>query len=339
MFKGLTLLLGIVLCIPVYCQTDCPQNLIQAQKLYEEGKIQEAIELIKPCADNGSAKDQWQANRLLAMCYLVNSQMEEARSAAVDMLKLNPTYTTNRLYDPAEFTKLLETITVIPKFSLGMTVSGGTNLTFAEVDRSFVLGNYIKSYEAISGIQIGSCFGFYIRPNLQLTAIANISNKRYSISYDPDDWRMNISEKLSYISLALSQEYIFRSTERLRPFVALGPNLSYLLYDRMTFNSERLNVEGEQYSLTKINVLNERNRWNYGILSSAGLYYKRKTGIWNMRLDYLYSLNQINKTDNRYSRLEQMYNFLYVDDDIKLHTMSLSFGYALFINYRVYDKN
>ena len=107
----------------------------------------------------------------------------------------------------------------------------------------------------------------------------------------------------------------------------------------MTFNSEQLGAEKEKYSLANINVLNDRNRWNYGLLFSAGLYYKMKKGIWNIRLDYLHSLTQINLSDARYSRIEQMYNFLYVDDDIKLHSVNLSVGYSLFINYRVYDEN
>jgi hypothetical protein len=76
-----------------------------------------------------------QAYRLLAMAYLVNNDKENAQDAVAKMLNLNPTYRPSKLKDPVELIKLISGITVIPKFTLSLAVSAGTNTSLSMLEK------------------------------------------------------------------------------------------------------------------------------------------------------------------------------------------------------------
>jgi hypothetical protein len=57
-----------------------------------------------------------------------------------------------------------------------------------------------------------------------------------------------------------------------------------------------------------------------------------------LQANYYHSLKQINDPDKRYSSPEQLYNFYYLDDDIKLHNLAITIGASYYLNYRVYKK-
>ena len=81
-----------------YGQTssNCSEILVNANKLYEQGLLSEAIDLALPCSqETAPVSDRWKAHRLLAMLYLASSNNDLAKKSAEEMLELNPTYQTS----------------------------------------------------------------------------------------------------------------------------------------------------------------------------------------------------------------------------------------------------
>lgn len=322
--------------LQVAAQQDCAELLSRANGMYEAGQIAEVINLVSSCAQSGSEKDRWQAYRLLSLAHLANSQRMEARTAAIGMLEINPSYRSTRLNDPVEFSNLLQSINVIPRFALGLAVSAGTNRSFLQIPASYVLGDYSKKYSARSGYQLGSSLSYYLSPVWMLSYSALLTTKGYTMDFEPAGWTSRETEQLTYLESPFSVRYILNPNSRLRPFAQAGLFGGYLLGDYVQLRAESAIYENRILELEKADVLNRRNRFNWGFMAGLGAFYKLNEGQICVQLNYFQSMRQINKPEERYSNIDQMYNYFLVDDDMYIHNLSVSVGYDMILNYRVF---
>lgn len=314
----------------------CLENLFKANKLLETGNTEACLALVIPCSQNSEDESvRWQAYRLKAICYIIKGYSDSAKAAAENMLDINPSYTPNLLKDPKEFINLVQSVVVIPKFTLGIAAAAGTNTTFPSISKGYVVADYNKTYNTLSGLQFGTNLGFYINPNWVMELGLYSTTKKYEISYDFSNWKVTVKEKLNYLDAPLSVKYIVNPKSKLRLFAQGGIFSGYLLYGYNDFSST-FTPQEKEYSLTKLDIVDRRNRWNFGLLGGIGAYYKLKKGHVNVQANYYRSLNQINKPEKRYDYLEQQYTYYYVDDDITLHNLTLSLGGTYYLNYKVY---
>jgi hypothetical protein len=315
---------------------NCLENLYTASKLLDGGNTDGCLSYAVPCSYKSNDESvRWQAYRLMSIAYLLKGNTDSARVAAENMLDINPTYKPNLLKDPKEFISLLNRIVVIPKFTLGLAFSAGANFTSASISKSYVLSDYLKTYRSLGGRQFGTEIGFSLNPNLLITLGILATQKRYGITYEFTNWKVEISEKLTYLDGLLTAKYIFLPKNRLRPFVQGGFLGGYLLYDQNDFTSTYTPTE-QSFKLTKLNAIDRRNRPNIGICGGAGAYYKINQGHISLTINYFHSFSQINDPEKRYNYPEQIYTYFYVDDDIILHNMAVSLGYTYYLNYKVY---
>ncbi|MCB9245442.1 MAG: PorT family protein [Flavobacteriales bacterium] len=334
----LWILLFLMPSLAIQAQISCSEKLIQALALYDKGQLDEAIALASSCTEAENTNDRWQAHRLLCLSYLASNKLSEARNSAEAMLNINPAYRPNALKDPVDLIRLLSTITVIPRFSLGLSVSAGSNLSLLSVPQSYVLGNYSKNYDQRNGLQIGTSLGFHLAPAWMLSAKIVASTHFFDVQFAPENWEMYIRERLTYVDLPLAARYIVNPTDRVRFFAEAGPYASYLLYANNDMRAESTGNIDHRFELNRVDVRDRRNPWNWGLNTGLGVYYKLASGQASFQTNYFHSLKQINKEGTRYSYGDQMYTYLYVDDDIYLNNLSFSFGYDLFLDYRVYHK-
>lgn len=108
------LLIGIVLSVPLMLrsQTGCGQMTLEGgQEYYETGRFEELISLIEPCLKSGfSDEEKKQAYRLLALSYMAKDDPVTSRSMIEEILRLDPFYTPNVLFDPPRYVQIVETI-------------------------------------------------------------------------------------------------------------------------------------------------------------------------------------------------------------------------------------
>ncbi len=83
------------------------ESLVEATKLYENGRFSDITASLKPCISRGfNDKQKVQAYRLLAMAYLATDSLNKAGEAAGFLLQINPDYE-GTVFDPPRFTSLL----------------------------------------------------------------------------------------------------------------------------------------------------------------------------------------------------------------------------------------
>lgn len=309
--------------------------LIKANKAYESGNLTEAADLAKSCSfKKALISDRWKAHRLLAMVYLASNETDLAREAAENMLELNPTYKPSYLKDPAELVKLLKNITVIPKFSLGLALSVGTNTTIPVIDKSYIVSDYRKTYNAHNSFQIGASIGYTINRHLSTELGLQATRKAYGISYEMANYKVEVEEKLTYIEMPLVLKYHIMPTHRINYFVHGGVFGGYLISGFNNFQSTYLPTN-EQFEFVNVSTTPRRKRLNGGIVLGGGVSYKVKDGQLFAYVNYFHSFTGIVQPDTRYRYNELVYDYYYIDDDITLNQFSFGIGYSFYLNYKV----
>jgi len=316
---------------------NCLENLYSANKLLDIGKTEECIALVTPCCNAANDESvRWQAYRLMSIAHLLKGNSDSSKIYAENMLDINPTYKPNLLKDPKDFIKQLNSIVVIPKFTLGLAFSLGTNSTFASIPKGYVVSDYNKTYTTTkNSFQFGTNIGLYLNPKLALDIGLLATGKKYNIDYSFSNWNVNVKERLTYIDIPLTAKYIFNPKDKIRAFVQGGVFGGYLIYSSNDFESNYVPSE-QKYQLTKLNSLDRRNRLNVGVTGGIGAFYKIKSGHVSLQANYYRSFSNITNSNTRYSYPDQIYTYYYIDDDIILHNLAISAGYIHNLNYKVY---
>lgn len=331
------ILLIMFLATQLQAQESCTEKLYHANNLYEKGQIAEAIEIAKTCATSvNSATEQWQAYRLLAMAYLVNNQQKDARKSAEKMLELNPTYKPSTLKDPAELISLLESVKIIPKFSMGLAATVGGINTKPIVTGTYNGANYKKNYSSKNSWQLGLMMGYNINEIISLHTGLLATSKSFSIKYKVENFDFEVNERLTYLDVPLFARFSTFPVKKFQFFADAGAYAGRLASAQsdFTFNNS---ASSEIKSIKNLNAMDRRNKWEYGFLMGGGALYK--IGQVNVTLDIRYFLsaysNNITNTDNRYKNDNLFYNYYYIDDDLRLNTLAVSLSLIYNVNYKV----
>lgn len=333
--KIFQLLICLLLAGIVHAQETCTEKLYHANLLYEKGQLKEAIEIAKSCADGNTTKNEkWLAYRLLSMVYLAGNQSYDARKAAEKMLELNPTYKPSSIKDPVELVRLIKSIKVIPRFSIGLAGTVGSNFTFVQITGTYNGADYQKKYTAQSSWQLGVITGYHINELISLHSGLTASSRAYNIDYSVPGWDISISENLSYLGVPLFARFNSQYWKKIRAFADAGAYAGRLL--RATSDFSRTNtITNTTESTIGLSSENRRANWEYGMFYGAGVMYK--LGSLNLAVDVRYYLSYANitKTTNRYQHDNLFHNYYFFDDDLRLDNLAISFSLIYDVNYKV----
>lgn len=311
--------------------------LFDANKLYEQGQFSSALDLSISCTNkNVPESERWKAQRLLAMIYIADNKPDMARKSAEEMLELNPTYKPSQLNDPAQLIKLIKSVVVIPKLSLGMALSIGTNSTFPEITKQYVLADYNKTYTSQNSFQFGVSVGYNFNSKMSVDAGVYSSQNAYLINYEFANWKVAVANKLTYLNVPILLNYTFFPHKNLRLFVQGGAFAGKLLYSVSDFTST-YNTEIPN-ELKNLNTISSRNDYQFGLIGGLGARYELGQGNLFAKVNYNHSFTNISKSETRYKYPELSNTFYYADDDVLLRSVSISVGYAFYMNYKVIRK-
>jgi len=326
-----------ILCRPicqVNAQDNCSGAILNAKAFYDQGKLREVISELTPCLTHSFDRTNlWQGYQLLALSYLALNDPADARKAAEDMLENNPQFQASLLKDPKDFIDLVNSIVVIPKFSLGLSGSVGINNSYFDVGTRYEISDYTKTYKSSAGYQLGIFGGYNIDKHLDFGIGIYDSYKNYGISYITNGFKVNDNEKLSYIEIPLTIKYTI-GKYWLKPYLETGAFEGFLVSANSDFSSKYIST-GEQFSDNNVSSENRRNKTNYGLIAGCGITCKFGPGHFLLDLRYCYGLTNIVNGNNRYTDENLYFKYYYLDDDLKISNVLLSFGYVYYVNYKV----
>lgn len=315
-------------------QESCTEKLYKANSLYELGQISEAIAIARLCTEfNNLKSDQWQAFRLLTMAYLLNGQAIEARASAIKMLNLNPIYKPSNLKDPIELIKLLNSIKIIPKFSIGITTTLGLNITKPRITGIYNGANYSKNYSTLQNWHTGFLFGYNFTEKISVQSGLIATSKNYKINYSFSKVSVNVDERLTYLNIPVSARLASPSYQNFRFVGDIGVYAGRLVSSQSDFTSTENNVT--VLSSANLNSETRRQKWEYGFLAGGGIIYPFKKVNIVLDTKYFRSLSNITNSNYRYKNDDLFDGFYYVDDDLKLDNITFSLSFMFNMNYKV----
>jgi hypothetical protein len=315
-------------------QNDCSTKIQEAQKLYEQGMIEEIPQMLAPCMANGFNRGQIiEAYKLIILSYLFDDNQFEAEKTMVEFLKKFPEYEIMP-NDPVEFVYLFESYRTTSIFSFGFTA--GFNLTDPRIIESFSVYDQTNATHKNSmkpGFQFGVGVGRYISRKMFLNLELKFSENRYGFKEEVITplpglngiSAVSYSEKLYKLILPLTVSYEF-SAKKLHYFVRGGFSVASITGVTGTatrqFTEEIPPIPGETNDIAKY-----RKSIIYSGVAGFGVRYKVPHGVITAEIRASLGLNNIVKPETRFQNMQQIMKSYHEDDNFALNTYSFSAGY------------
>lgn len=337
--KFLPPLLWMVLLVAVpgilQAQTDCGTKIQEAQKLYDQGMIEEIPQMLAPCMENGFTRVQKiEAYKLIILSYLFDDNQFEAEKTMVEFLKKFPEYEIMP-NDPVEFVYLFESYRTTSVFSFGLTA--GFNLTDPRIIEPFSvfdMNSATLSNNMRAGFQVGVGMGRYLSKKMLLNVEFLFSENQYSFT---DELRVPLAggndginsvvykEKLYKLELPLTLSYEINA-RKVHYFVRTGVSLATLTgvtgAATRKYSEEAQPITGEMTDMSDY-----RTKMLYSAIVGTGIRYKVPRGVLTLDLRANLGLNNLVKPEERYRNQQMITRSYYLDDDFSLTSFSLSAGY------------
>jgi hypothetical protein len=333
-FTGLLWLLFLAFARPAMSQNECATKIQEAQKLYDQGMIEEIPQMLAPCMVDGFTRVQKiEAYKLIILSYLFDDNQFEAEKTMVEFLKKFPEYEIMP-NDPVEFVYLFESYRTTSIFSIGLIA--GFNLTdprIIEPHSVFDMRTATMKNTMKPGFQVGVGLGRYISRKMFLSLELKFASNRYGFKDElitplPGINGINsvtYTERLYKLMVPLSLSYEI-SAKKVHYFVRAGASAARVMgitgIATRKFTEETAPVTGETQDISFY-----RKTMLYGAVIGAGLRYKVPHGVLMAEIRGNIGLNNIVRSDRRFDNQQQILRSYREDDDFTINTYSLSVGY------------
>ncbi len=306
----------------------------QAKSFYQVGKFDQVINTIKTCSNTESDPvNQWQSSRLLAQAYLGLNDSKNAKSAAEDMLEKNPLYKTSLIEDSKEFVALINSVSVVPRFSLSLSAAAGVNISYPNVINSYGITANKKYYEKGKAKQFGLYTGYSFSKRLSAHTGVIYAENNYSLIYAVQNLNFKYNETLNYLQVPLFARFQIKPKGNFKVFAQAGGIAGFLT--KAIYDMEKTSSSMEVTKLKSFDVTDSRTKAIYGAIMGIGASYKLKEGHVFGEINYQYSFTNINKENTRLNNDNLVNNYFYIDDDLRLNNLIFSIGYTFYLSYFV----
>ncbi len=305
------------------------------------------------------------ALQILTETFLFTGENEKAEKYYVLLLNNNPSYEPKLKADHPELVYLAEKFSIKPKATIGLRFGyifpsvQNRKTYFLEDSLSSATdkyGSYISlNNSGISKLQFGVSGDFTLNhSNFVLSTAVLLTEIAYQLNTDMQFMESNykgtlsLEEHLKFIDLGISLKYTLKAfsigrqqkryNSRIKaiPYFSLGFALNLLYKARLeNLDFTKFDTNGnifiEKEQSTGLDLLEGssplRNNFNYSATANAGLKIILGENYFGF-FDFRYSkmLNNIIKTDNRFSNEILLQKFRHVDNDISFDSFVISIG-------------
>jgi len=313
----------------VHAQT-CPQVLRLARSTYEQGRLHELETLLKGCLEgvNFTVQERVEAYKLLTLAYIYLEEPEKADAAMLKLLQTDHYFVLNKAVEPAEFQALYATFRTTPIFRIGGKF--GALSTQPNVARSNTANDGASEYGYKIGVTAGAFAEIPVLNNkFVLNPELNFQLRNFSFTNNNGIASTTASEAMSTLALPVSLQYSFfqkREKVLIRPYLALGVQLDYLLSSSQTITTLKiaeLPVPEKTYD-----VKNQRNPLNVSAIASIGGKLDAGPGYLILEARYYYGLSKLLTAKDVYSNPFPVFDNYAVNGIFSLNSVSITLGYG-----------
>ena len=182
--------------------------------------------------------------------------------------------------------------------------------------------------------------GYTLNYKLSVNSGFIVSNKKYEIDYTVDNiHNINVEENNNYFDIPLYISLLNAPNSNLRVSLDVGIYGGYLVSTHTNFSVESNYGDSlvETTVYEKLYAKNRKTNFEYGALIGGSI--SKKLGVLNVALSTKYYKSlfyNITDVENRPNSNDLLYNFYYIDDDLRLDNLSISLSMSYDINYQVF---
>lgn len=354
-------LFGLTICF-VQAQTDCSNLLRLAQRTFDDGHPQEALELIRDCIeqDNFSPDQSVQALRLVTIIYLLEND-SLADQSFIDLLKRNPEFRvdTALVSDPAELVQLYHSFHTDPRVYVGIQ-AGINRSSVREMQYFDISPNALGSKTYLP--QIGFQGGFYLSVplvdrRLRLQTGVNYMQVAYDYSnnfdafgepspsfFEPnsrsDSFFVKLSETQRLVQIPLILSFDFDQASRYNfqknkvvPFIYGGVSYHRLInaaFPEVSLESGIGRFKStSNFSFGNETISEARRKHNLSLIMGGGIKVKANQNYFTFDFRYTRWIQNVVEPDERAFYGDLVHGFGHLDSDFTFNTFSLSIGYEI----------
>ncbi len=313
-------------------QDDCIVKLNEAEKLYEQGKIEKIPDLLSNCIETGFNKEnKIAALRLLTLVNLFEDNQNKAEKTLLEILKEDPEFKINTAIDPVEFVRLYNSFNTEPFMSFGIAL--GLNSSKPRLIETYTLYTFSDASPNYSSDGIGFSAGFKMNYHMNRAVDISFEPVFTSISFkvvenSSSNTITTMSESMTFIDFPLFGSYSFYKYKAFSFYGELGMIYGMLITSKLNgqityTDKEHADVEGASITTNEI-------RSPYLIQSSLGLGTIIKLNRSNLQLclRYKYGLNNLIDPAQRDLNFENITSeYSHLDDDFSNTNFSFTISY------------
>ncbi|MFC2124279.1 outer membrane beta-barrel protein [Bacteroidota bacterium] len=312
-------------------QTNCSQVLVDAQNLFEDGKINEIPMFIESCMVTGFTKDEKiEAYKLLSMVYTFLDEDENADQSVLNLLKLDKEYTINPELDPAEFIEVFNTFRTHPILRVGL--KAGTNTNIFRVFETYEVHNGADAgtYTTLNGMQFGLAVEVPIKDKFDIVPEAYYMTRSYNFEgqyiFSGDDVIRTTRFTEQQVWLLAPVHFRYKYLEwQIIPYGDIGFTFGYLL------SSELSSIETSPGDIETptLDWYESREKLNYFVSAGLGAKYKIPMGYLFVEARYGFQVNRMSVLNTEPTPQENilLWNNMTRNNAFSMDFISIQVGY------------
>ncbi len=311
-------------------QSNCANQLIEAERLYERGVLEEIPGLLLPCIRDGFEKnDLLQAYKLVILSYLYQDRRGEADKYMHSFLKKFPEYKTVST-DPDEFVYLYNTYHTAPIFSLGF--SGGINFSGVSPRQPFSLGSLNDNGQPLYNPDMGFDLGFRLNKYLSDRLELNLGMKYSQHKWTFNDVLFNFAnidfpQSINLFQMPVSLSYDF-PLDGFVPYARAGGGVSLLQQANATPVREYTDNSHTEIAAGNVSIIDQVNPWNYWLFMGGGIKYPIQRGYVAIDIRYKLGLSNIINEGARYDDPYFTYIMYHQFSDFSINPFMITFNWV-----------
>lgn len=335
-----------------FAQTECEDNILKSEKLYEAGKYNQVVNTLLSVLKNCKLEksDRAEVLKYLAASYYELDELEEANKYMAQFIKKNHGYKANKNNDPYAFRQELDNFKSWPQFYVALI--GGMPINNIFIEKIYpVLDSTTADYdqEISSKKAFSATFiaGWNINKYFSVNAGFGISLQTLSQSipvYTGLDF--NYEEKSTQFNLPIFFKFSYPLKSKITPSVFIGGEMIQLYKAEYYYNYTQTGDIADGYELllqrrTKnksVNVDRDRNLYRTAAIAGASITYELNRFALNINFKYRKELDFYNNQELHYSDPSLYITNNYVLPDFKIETYEITLGFSVNLGYKVKSK-
>lgn len=325
--KSIFLWMCIMSTVTVVAQKRCKDVLNRADKMFQQGQIQQAIKTCEPCLNQlRTDEEKFEAYRLLGISYQFMNNKRKSEYYVEKMVRMKPDYYRYPNIDPVEFTKLINRYHLVERAFGG--IKTGMNYATPTILKNYSPFNLPSKYYLTTGYQFGLFGEYLLKKNISIG-----TDLLFNGVYIDQDFEnvggsyQSYKESQQYLLLLPNITFTVHLPNNIKAYSGAGLGMNFML--NAMVNIETKNEITGVSTVNSKDAIDERNRAQFCSSIKIGFGIPVGKGMVAVDMSYMVFFRNLMDETKRYSDLSFIFNNQYINDDIKLTMFMFNLSYQM----------